>query len=461
MFQIMKSQAWTRFLPKSIKNKLKNEQGLQKIFGNTSWLLGESALRMSINLLVGVWLARYLGPSSFGTYNYALSLVSLFGPISALGLNGIVTRDIVRNPQEDKEILGSAFILRLIASFISLVVVVGSYWLLHSEDDQIKVLIFILSIGNLFSAFQVIDFWFQSKVLSKYVVVSRTATLLVGTAAKIFLIATKAPLIAFIVVSATEIIILGINLTIAYRIRGGTIVEWRLNFSRAKTLLSQSWPLIISSFGAIINLKIDQIMLGELSTAATVGIYAVAVRLSEVWYFVPEAITSSIFPSLLKSKEQGAKIYKSRQQKLYDLLAWGAMVIAIPTTFIATPLLTSLYGEAYRESGLILSIHIWASIFIFMRSALSKWLIAEDLFIFSFVTHGLGAMVNIILNLFLIPNYGGIGAAIATVASYATSSYLALFVHKKTLASAYMMTLALIAPIRLLLKKQKLAIKKK
>ncbi|MDJ0696979.1 flippase [Mastigocoleus sp. MO_188.B34] len=452
----MKSQAWIRFLPNPIKNKLNNKQGLQKILGNAGWLLVESALRMSINLLVGIWLARYLGPSNFGTYNYVLSLISLFGPISALGLNGIVTRDIVRNPQEDKEILGSAFILRLVASCISLVLVVGSYWLLRPEDELIKVLILILSVGNLFSAFQVIDFWFQSKVLSKYVVLSRTATLLIGTVAKIFLIATKAPLVTFIIVSATEIILLGINLVIAYRIRGGKIMEWRLNFSCAQTLLSQSWPLIISGFGAVINLKIDQVMLGELSTTATVGIYAVAVRLSEVWYFIPEAIASSIFPSLLKSKEQGTKIYKSRQQQLYDLLACGAMVIVIPTTLIATPLLTSLYGEAYRESGLILSIHIWASIFIFMRSALSKWLIAEDLFIFSFVTHGLGAIVNIILNLFLIPSYGGIGAAIATVMSYATSSYLALFVHKKTLNSGYMMTLALITPIRLLLKKTKI-----
>lgn len=451
----MKSQVWARFLPNAIKQKLKNQQGLQKILSNTSWLLGESALRMSINLAIGIWLARYLGPSDFGTYNYVLSLVSLFGPISALGLNGIVTRDIVRNPQKDKEILGSAFTLRLVASFISMAVVVGSYWLLRSEDNLVKVLILILSVGNLFSALHIIDFWFQSKLLSKYVVLSRTATLLISSVAKVFLIAIKAPLITFVVVSATEIILLGINLAIAYHTRGGKILEWRLNFSRAKTLLSQSWPLILSGFGAIINLKIDQIMLGELSTPATVGVYAVAVRLSEVWYFVPEAIASSIFPSLLKSKEQGIKIYKSRQQKLYDLLACCAMVIAIPTTFIGTPLLISLYGEAYRESGLILSIHIWASIFIFMRSALSKWLIAEDLFIFSFVTHSLGAIVNIILNLFLIPNYGGIGAATATVISYATSSYLALFVHKRTLASGQMMTLALIAPIRLLLKKIK------
>lgn len=458
----MKYQAWVRFLPNVIQQKLHRKDNLQNILGNTSWLLSESFLRMALGLLVGILLARYLGPKQFGTYNYALALVALLGPISGLGLNAIVTRDIVRNPQAKDEILGTAFIMRLVASFLSIVIVVSLFKLLRPNDLLITLFIFLLSTGTLFyNAFQVIDFWFQSKVLSRQVVIIKIVTLLVGSSARLALIFTRAPLIAFIIVSSAEFVLISIGLVIAYRnFDDRSLLKWRFNLLRAKTLLRQSWPLILSSFGAIIYLKIDQVMLGDMSTDTEAGIYAVAARLSEVWYFLPEAIASSIFPALLQSREKGTQTYNTMLQKLYDLCCCTAFVIALPITFIATPFITALYGETYRAAGVILSIHIWASVFVFMRSVLSKWLIAEDLFIFSLVTHGLGAIINIAINLFLIPRYGGVGAAIATVISYATASYFALFVHKKTLGTAYMMTLALVAPIRAVLKIKNLAVSK-
>ncbi|MEO1561060.1 MAG: flippase, partial [Cyanobacteria bacterium J06632_19] len=236
-------------------------------------------------------------------------------------------------------------------------------------------------------------------------------------------------------------------------ILGNSLINWRFQFSRGKSLLSKSWPLILSSVGTIIYLKIDQIMLGEMIGKEAVGNYAVAAKISEIWYFIPTAVASSVFPSLLKSRENNIKAYKNKLQKLYDNLACLALLIALPITIVSTPVITMLYGEVFREAGLILSIHIWASVFIFMRAALSKWLIAEDLYVFSLVTHGLGAIVNALLNLFLIPNFGGIGAAIATLISYATASYFALFVHSRTVETARMMTLALIFPVRFLLKK--------
>jgi len=189
-------------------------------------------------------------------------------------------------------------------------------------------------------------------------------------------------------------------------------------------------------------------MLSQMTTDTIVGIYSVAVRLSEVWYFIPIAIVSSFFPSLLKAKAQGIEIYHSKLQKIYDLLVYIALILAIPITFLGTPFIKLLYGDAYEEAGQILSIHIWASVFIFMRSLLSKWLIAENLFVFSFVTHTSGAVVNILLNLILIPQLGGIGAAIATLISYATASYFSLFLNSKTWDMAMMMTKALIVPIR-------------
>ena len=441
-----------QLLPRFIRQKLEERSNLRKIIGNTGWLFGEYGLKLVVGSIVGVLLARYLGPEQFGIYNYALAFVVLLEPISSLGLNAIITRNIVRNPEAKEEILGTAFAMRLIGGFLSLIIIVSLNWLLQPDNLLLILFVGLLSIGNLFKAFQVIDFWFQSQVLSKYVVIAKSLTLLISFAIKITLIFVEAPLIAFIAASAIELIFIGVGLVIAYQICGQKILDWRFKFTCGQKLILRSWPLIISGFGAALYLKIDQIMLAQFVTKTDLGIYAVAASISEIWYFIPRAIVSSIFPSLLKTREESPKNYNNKLQKLYDFLFCTSLLITVPVTFAATPLLTVLYGQAYRQAGLILSIHIWASLFIFMRAALSKWLIAEDLLKFSLVTHGLGAIANVTLNLFLIPKLGGIGAAIATVISYAVASYLALFIHPKTYHTARMMTLALTSPIRFLLR---------
>ena len=284
--------------------------------------------------------------------------------------------------------------------------------------------------------------------MSKYVVIANSSALLFFYGLNFILVLIKAPLITFAIPLAIKPLISSIFLVIAYQYLKNKILNWKFSFVLAKTLLSQSWPLIISSFGSVIYLKIDQLMLAQMTTDASVGIYSVAVRLSEVWYFIPMAIATSFFPSLLKTREQGIEIYHSKLQKVYDLLVYAALILAIPITFLATPVIKILYGNAYEESGLILSIHIWASVFIFMRALLSKWLIAENMFIFSLVTHASGAIINILFNLLLIPKFGGVGAAIATLISYATASYFALFLHSQTWVMGLMMTKAMLAPIR-------------
>lgn len=426
--------------------------GLRKIVGNTGWLFAYQILHMSVGLLVGVWVARYLGPEQFGLYSYAIAFMALFGTFMTLGLEGIVVRDLVREPTAKPEILGTTFVIRALGGCLSFAVALGAITLIRPDDTLIRWLVAILGLGMIFRVFDVIDFWFQSQVQAGQTVAAKSAALILGLVAKLVLIFTKAPLIAFIAVTAVELGAGGIGLVIAYRANGQSLVACRISFKRAQKLLSQSWPLILSGVAASINLKVDQVMLGDMVSDAEVGVYAAAARLSEVWYFIPTAIAASTFPALIRSKNLGAILYHKRLQQLYDFLACAALFVAIPTTFIATPLLTLLYGAAYHKAGLILSIHIWAGVFVFMRAALSKWLITEDLFIFSLVTHSAGALINVLLNLVLIPAYGGVGAAISTVVSYATSSYFALFIHPKTLRTAYMMTLALIAPVRALSK---------
>ena len=197
-----------------------------------------------------------------------------------------------------------------------------------------------------------------------------------------------------------------------------------------------------------IYMKIDQIMLGNMAGVKEVGIYAAAVRFSEIWYFVPTAICSSVFPAIIRAKQRSEKEYENRLQQLYDLMAWISLLIAIFMTFLSKPLMSHLLGEQYLESGKILALHIWAGPFVFLGVSRSQWLTIENLTQFSFVTTALGTISNVALNLLLIPNYGGSGAAIATVISYAIASHISCILYSPLFNTGQMLTKALFVPFR-------------
>ena len=412
--------------------------------------MGDRILRMGVGLVVSVWLARYWGPETLGIYQYAFAIVAMLSYLTDLGLNGIVVRDLVETrDNQQARILGTTFGAKLTSGLLCVGLAVGTVWTLRPDDTLMQLVVFILAFQLFGRAFDVIDLWFQSRVQSKFTVIAKSTAFLTVALVKVVLILLDAPLVAFAGAVVAEITLGAIGLIYFFRKQGQRLADWTFKLAEVKTLLGRSWPLILSGFGAIVYLKVDQIMLGDLASERAVGIYAVAARLSEVWYFFPAAIVSSVFPALLEQRAEDRELYRKRLQQLYDGLALCAFALAIPTTFLADFVIDLVYGSQYYGAGAILSVHIWASLFIFLRKALSKWIIAEDLYVFSAVTHGLGAVVNVSLNFYLIPHYEGLGAAIATVVSYATASYLALFLHPLTWNAARMMSLALLSPLRL------------
>lgn len=426
--------------------------GARKIIGNTSWLLGERALRLVVAVLVNAWVARYLGPSRFGLLNYAMAFVAIFGPITTLGLEGIVVRDIVRRTTSSAETLGTTFALRLIGGGLCFGAVYAAISLANPHQPLTRALVAIVATGMLFRAFDTIDFWNQSQVQSKYTVYATSTGMLLAGAIKVALIITKAPLAAFAWATASETFIAAVGLVIVYHHNGQSMASWRVTAERAKSLLHQSWPLILSGFGALVNLDIDRVMLGKMAGPTEVGIYSAAARLSEIWYFTATAVVTSAFPALVHSRTLDKKVYNMRLQQLYDHLVWMALSVAVAGTLLSRPVVHALYGSAYERAAPILALHIWASLFTFQGALLSKWLINEGLLKFSFIRHGFGAVVNVLMNLYMIPRYGAVGAAISTLVSYATSHWIACFTYPKTRVAGRMMAFALLIPIRTVLR---------
>jgi PST family polysaccharide transporter len=182
----------------------------------------------------------------------------------------------------------------------------------------------------------------------------------------------------------------------------------------------------------MIYMKIDQIMLGQMVGDEAVGIYSAAARISEVWYFIPTVIVASTFPAILEARKNSERQYYQRLQQLYDLMVLISFAIALPMTFLSTLLVTALFGQEFSSAGPVLAIHIWASVFVFLGVASSRWFVAESRQMLSFQRTALGAAANIILNLLLIPTQGPAGAAIATVASYAVAALFADLLQQET-----------------------------
>lgn len=381
---------------------------------------------MGVGLLVGVWLARYLGPEQFGQFNYALAFVLIFGAVAGLGLNGIVVRDIVREPATSSTTLGTAFLLQFIGGLIAVALVVGTIAWLRPDDSLTKTMVAILGMGLVFKSTDVVKYWFESQLQSRYTVWVENGVFIIMAIVKVVMILLQAPLLAFVWLTLAEAVLVGGGLLLIYANRGGQLGTWRPDISRAKRLLADCWPLIFSSLAVTIYLRIDQIMLAEMVDDHAVGVYSAAVRISEIWYFIPMAIVGSILPSVINAKNTSQAIYEDRLQKLYDLLVLLALAIAIPMTVLSDNIVVALYGKAYIDAGTILSINIWAGVFVFLGTACGVYTNIENLPRYSLIQTFLGMLTNIILNILMIPIWGMEGAAIATVISYAVAAFSAL-----------------------------------
>jgi len=414
-------------------------QSFKRYFANTSWLMGHRILSMIVALFVGVYVARYLGPERFGLLSYAMSFVGLFTALATLGLDGIMVRELVKTPERRDELLGTAFWLKTGGAILMWMGIVAAIPFTHN-DTQTNILIAIIAIGVIFQAFNVIDFNYQAEVKSKYVVYAQLIQLVASSITKLIFVWIAAPLVWFACVFLFDAVVLAVALLAVYMKNTGKVWYWDWRWETARVLLKDSWPLILSGMVISIYMKIDQVMIKEMLGAEQVGHYAAAVRLSEAWYFVPMAITSSVFPAIINAKKQSEELYYQRLQKLYDLMVWLAVAIALPTTFLAPWVIRVLYGDAFLPAAGVLSIHIWAGVFVGLGVASGRWFLCENMQKEAFYRTFLGAICNVVLNIIMIPKYGINGAAVSTLISQSIAAYFYDVLNHKTRGVFWMKT---------------------
>lgn len=412
-------------------------------------MIGEKVVCMGLAFMATIILARYLGPEDFGSLAYALSLVAIFSSAGHLGLSGLVVREIVRDTKGHASTLGTVAILKVFGMTFGYLMLLVYAFVYEGAGSIEFYLIAIAGVAILFAPTDVIEFWFQAFLQARYTAIARISSHLFTAIYKMSLVLLGSSVVYFATAQVLQAALGGLLLAVLFNIKSElSINRWRFSLRRARKLMKDGWLVYIGSFFAVIYLKVDQVMLRWLSGSQEVGQYAIAAQLSEVWYFLPTVIVASFFPSLIELRERNDRLFKIRMQQLLDLLFLVGFSLVVVVTIAAPWAISILFGPNYASSASILVIHIWAGIFIFMRAAFSKWILIEGALMFSLITQGLGALVNVLMNLALIPLHGGVGAAYATLVSYATASFFALFFHQRTRPVFWQMARALLSPIR-------------
>jgi O-antigen/teichoic acid export membrane protein len=415
----------------------------RRVAASFSWLMAEKLVSLGGAAFVGILVTRHLGPNDYGLQAYVVTIATLAVAISSLGIGSVVTRDLTYDPKAEDAILGSVSGLTIGAAVFA--TALTALWVLLSPppDGRITWLIVAAVASGVLKRFDFLESWFVVHDVVRPFAIARISVSVFFLLFRLALVLAGADLEAFIWTFVAESAFSGLRALAAYRIASKKRVNWSFKWSISYNLLRRSWPTLVSGLTQFIYLKVDVLFLTWWQSPAVAGIYSAAARLSEIWYFVPNMLMSAAFPPLLRLRQKDSAAYTRRLQDILDVLAAAGTLVALCVSLSAWIVIPFLYGADFVGAVPILMIHVWAGVFVFMRAVLSKWLIAEELYILSLVTHGAGAAINIIANLLLIPRLGGVGAAIATLVSYATAGYLSLLLDRRTRPMFWMMTKSL------------------
>ncbi len=436
--------AWIKYLPGFIREKLESRHGLQAILANTGWLFADKIIRMGVGLFVAVWIARYLGPEQFGLWNFAIAFAALFGAFATLGLDGIVVRELVKNPERQNELLGSAFALKLIGGAVTLLIAIFAISLVRSGEALTLWLVGLSAAGFIFQSVNVIDFYFQAKVQSRYTVYAANGAFVLMTLVKIALLLTSAPLIAFAWAGLGEIALTAIFLLVAYRVNHHNMREWRYDRRVAHELLKDSWPLIFSGLAIMIQARIDQVMLGNMIGNEEVGQYSAAMRLIEAFGVVPMIIMQSLAPAVTQARMHSDALYYERLTNIYRLMFLTFLLIAIPIFLLGDKIVLVLYGHEYEQAGALFSLFAIRQIFVNFGVGKSLFIVNENLFKYALMTAVIGAILNIGINYMLIPEYKSMGALWGTIISFSITIFAMDIFFDKTKKNLKCMLLGIV-----------------
>lgn len=440
-----------RWIPARLRAAAASRPLVARLLENASWLAGERVAVLALAFFFNAWFVRALGPEEYGRYSWAVSFAALFGALATLGMDSLLVRDLARTPAAAGEILGTAGALRLGAGALAWVAT-GATALVVRPDGPSRTLAVVVGASSIFLAAGVFEPWFQARLASRGTSLGRVGVAVLVQVGRGALILLAAPTWAFGLLYTAGHALTTATAGFLFLRSRGPADRLRASAARARALARDTVPLALSALGIAIYMKVDQVMLVALVGDRENGLYAPAAMLSEVLYFLPVALGASAFPVIVRARDvlPPAELHR-RLQLFYDAMAGLGYAVAVPLALLAGPIVQLLFGPAYAETAGVLRAHVASFLFTTLGIARGRFLIADGRTWFAFASTALGAGVNVLLNLVLIPRHGAVGAAWATVAAYAVANHLSAYLWRPVWPQAAMVTRAILLPARLAL----------
>lgn len=383
-------------------------------FKNISWLISDRIWRMAISLIVGIWVVRYLGPDNYGFINYVLAYIGIGTVVSNMGMESFLVKEITVHPNQRQHIIFSGFLLRVIASVL---VLISLLLILYFTNEPAGVFLMLaLVVPQLLSSpFAIVDLAFQADLKSRVTVVHRNVCFVLVSILKIVAIFTNQNVYVFGLLTAMDIVIADILLFYYYKRRYSGLFSLTPDIGYIKALASKAIPFLLSNVAIVIYMKVDQVLLGKLSLKSEVGYFAAATKVAEIFYFIPLVVTGSLFRLLSTAKKDSLEKYIKTVRQIFYYLLLGATAISLLIFAFSVPIVSFLFGSEFLPAVPVLQVYIWSLIFIFIGVAFNQLLVMEDLSRMILYKTLAGLILNILLNLILIPKYGALGSAVATL----------------------------------------------
>jgi O-antigen/teichoic acid export membrane protein len=404
-------------------NLLKN-----RMVQNAGWLIFGKVVHMLLSFVIGLLTARYLGPNNYGLINYATAYATFFTSFCTLGINSVIVKNFIDHPFEEGETIGTTLVLRLISSFLSLCTIVGIVKLIDGTEPLTLVVVALYCMSLVFHVFDTFNYWFQSKLLSKYYALATLVSYLIASAYRVFLLMSGKSVQWFAIANSIDYCVVAFLLYLFYKLNHGPKLLFSIR--KAKELLSVSCSYILSGLMVAIYGATDKLMLKQMLDEASVGYYALALSISTMWVFILSAVIDSIKPTIMRYHNENKLLYEKMNRKLYAMIFYLSFFASLFIAVIAPVFIRLIYGEDYLPAVAPLRIVVWYTAFSYLGVARDIWIVCERKQMYLKYLYIGSAAMNVLLNFIMIPHLGVNGAALATLITQISTIFLFPFFIK-------------------------------
>lgn len=388
----------------------------RKILSNSVWMIIQHMYSMLTSLIIVALIARFLGPSDYGLINYCASVITIFTTLAGLGLENLIVSEIIRNPDKEGGFIGTALVMRLVSSLISYPLILLLISTLNPGNNTLLLVAAFQSLGMVFQTYDVLVYWFRLKLKMKYVSIAIICAITVASIFRIILLLNKATVEWFALAISVQALASGV-LIAAFYIRK-TDTKLKVSAKDARSLLKISYNCIISSMSIIIYMEADKIILEKMTDSAHVGVYSAAVLLATCWQFIPNSLIDSSRPVVLEKRKVSLEEYLDQFKLVMAGVNLMSFLFALLMTCLGWIVIFVIYGQEYIGAFVPLVILSWSSFVGVSGYTRTIWITGEGLYKYEKYFAVSAAVLNIVLDVLFIWQFGIVGAAVATFITY-------------------------------------------